>query len=161
MEDGLPQRQGNSLESTAAVAGYGPTARLSWKLRWLSLFAGVGVLALLVTAGNLQPARSGLGTHQQLGLPPCSSIVLFGVRCPSCGMTTSWAHFLRGQLVQALAANAGGVVLALIALAYIPASCYFFISGWSSRNGWFSLSLAISLLAAMAIAITQWLLGLL
>jgi hypothetical protein len=132
------------------------TYPLSKPTRALTLLAGIGTLALLTTARILEPASDGLGTHQQLGLPPCTSIYLFGVRCPSCGMTTAWALTTRGLWIEALQVNAGGFLLALIALAYLPASCYFFLSGRSSRGGWFSLSLAISLMVALAVATLQW-----
>ena len=55
----------------------------------------IGLLLPLGAAVRLQPAREGLGTHQQLGLPPCTFRVLFDRPCPSCGMSTSWAHLVR------------------------------------------------------------------
>ncbi len=137
------------------------TIRYNQLQRWLLLASATCVLALLVTAACLRPSASGLGTHQQLGLPPCTSIVLWGVRCPSCGMTTSWALLLRGQAMAAVQANIGGTFLALIALAYVPISCYFSILGRSSRRGWFSSALAVGLLGSLACAMTQWLFGLL
>ncbi len=130
--------------------------RLSRSLRILNLLAAVAVLAMLFTARWLQPNARGLGTHQQLGLPPCTFVALYGFPCPSCGMTTSWSLFTRGQWTDAARANLGGLMLALIALAYLPASCYFFFSGRASRGGWFSLALAIGLILAMLIAVVQW-----
>lgn len=129
---------------------------LSKSNRALAAAAAVGVLALLITARCLEPSATGIGTHQQLGLPPCTSVVLFGVRCPSCGMTTSWALATRGRLLESMQINAGGFLLVLIAIAYLPASCYFLFKGKSSRGGWFSLALAIALISALAIAIIQW-----
>lgn len=81
---------------------------------WLAL-AGTALLVPLAVAVWLQPSPSGMGTHQQLGLPPCTFVTMFGIRCPSCGMTTSWSHFVRGQWMQALQANVGGCLLAMIA----------------------------------------------
>jgi hypothetical protein len=74
------------------------------------------LLALLVTARTLTPDARGHGTHQQLGLPPCTFYVIFQRPCPACGMTTSWAWLLRGELGRALAANAGGTLLAGLSL---------------------------------------------
>ncbi len=130
--------------------------RLSWPLRCLSLLIGVVVLGLLVTARCLEPAASGVGTHQQLGLPACSSIVLFNVNCPACGMTTSWAWLTRAEWGQAIKANAGGSLLALIAMAYLPASCYLFFVGRQSSHGWYTLLFGVGLLTALATAILQW-----
>ncbi len=75
-----------------------------------------GLATLLLVARVLTPAVAGLGTHQQLGLPPCSMRVLFGMRCPACGMTTSWSYWTRGQWSAAAQANVGGWCLALLAL---------------------------------------------
>ena len=73
--------------------------------------------------------RKALGTHQQLGLPPCSARVIFGVRCPACGMTTSWAHFTRGQWLASPRVNLGGFLLAFYAVAFAAASL------WSAKQG--------------------------
>jgi hypothetical protein len=77
----------------------------------------VGVFALAAWLNPYdelgRPRR--LETHRQLGLPAC-----IGVPCPSCGMTTSFAFLVRGNLVQSLRANAVGTLLALLGLAAIP-----------------------------------------
>lgn len=98
-----------------------PTPRL---LRWYErLFMGVVgfVLAgLLATAAWLAPSSRGLGTHQQLGLPPCTLVMLYGTRCPSCGMTTSWSHLMKGNVVASVQANSAGFLLGLLALGASP-----------------------------------------
>ena len=54
--------------------------------------AGVAGMALvLFLAWWLSPDPRGYGTHEQLGLPPCSAELLFGLPCPFCGMTTSFS----------------------------------------------------------------------
>ncbi len=73
-------------------------------------------ITALAVAGRLEPDSRGLGTHQQLGLPPCSMRALLGIRCPSCGMTTSWAYFTRGQWQRSFQTNAGGFLLAFYAI---------------------------------------------
>ena len=78
----------------------------------LMLAAALVVATPLVIAARLSPDPSGLGTHQQLGLPPCTTRLLWGVRCPGCGMTTAWAHFVRGELAASLRANVAGTLLA-------------------------------------------------
>lgn len=78
---------------------------------------GIGLASLLVLAWRLEPDTRGLGTHQQLGLPACTIRVLFGIRCPACGMTTSWSHAVRGEWPSALACNVVGAALAAAAMA--------------------------------------------
>ncbi|MCR4410847.1 MAG: DUF2752 domain-containing protein [Thermoguttaceae bacterium] len=84
--------------------------------RWAALL-GVGLLVPLVVARLLEPDPRGRGTHEQLGLPPCSSVALLGVPCPTCGMTTAWAHSVRGHMVEAFRASAAGTLLAALDLA--------------------------------------------
>jgi hypothetical protein len=88
---------------------------VGWQ-RVLLIFTGCVLVSLLITAACLPPSANGMGTHQQLGLPPCSMVMFFDMRCPACGMTTSWAHLMRGQIVQSAHANTGGLMLALFAL---------------------------------------------
>lgn len=126
------------------------------RLRWFAAITGIATLALLITATQLTPDPNGMGTHQQLGLPPCSSVALFDVPCPACGMTTSWSLVVRARVVEAIEANAGGVILALIAMAYLPLSCYFFLSGRSSRRGWFSWAMAGGIAMGLLTATIQW-----
>jgi len=65
-----------------------------------------------------QPRR--LGTHRQIGLLPCTFREWTSKPCPSCGMTTSFALLVRGDLLNSLRANAVGTLLALTCLAAIP-----------------------------------------
>lgn len=96
----------------------------------LCLLGIVVPLALLGTAVALRPDPRGLGTHEGLGLPPCGYLELTGRPCVSCGMTTSFAHTVRGQLPSALRANAVGTALALLCMVS-PAWC---IRSWRLRR---------------------------
>lgn len=70
-------------------------------------------LAITVVGIFLRPDSSGHGTHQQLGLPPCPSVLLFDKPCPGCGLTTSWTATIHGNFVQAFAAHPLGPILYL------------------------------------------------
>jgi hypothetical protein len=74
-------------------------------------FALMG-LAVLGVAARMTPSRDHLGTHRQLGLPPCSFAAMTGYPCPTCGMTTAYACLVRGQLIEAVRASIFGTVLA-------------------------------------------------
>ena len=49
-------------------------------------------------------------THRQLGLPPCTFKEMTGLPCPSCGMTSSFALLVRGDVMNSLRANAVGTL---------------------------------------------------
>lgn len=91
----------------------------SWMTRLLGGMLVIAMSIPLWVANRLTPSPSGLGTHHQLGLPPCSMRVLWSMRCPACGMTTSWSHITRGNLIAAWQANAGGVLLAFLAFGLV------------------------------------------
>lgn len=74
-------------------------------------------LGLLGLAASLKPALDGVGTHQQLGLPPCGWMIASGKPCPTCGMTTAFAHAARGDLAASFITQPFGSVLAVIVAA--------------------------------------------
>jgi hypothetical protein len=76
---------------------------------------GLVLWGLLIVAAMLKPDPSGLGTHRQLGLPPCSFAMLFGIRCPTCGMTTAWSNVMHGRPDAAVRASVSGTILAVVA----------------------------------------------
>jgi hypothetical protein len=59
-------------------------------------------------------------THRQLGLPPCTFKDMTGLPCPSCGMTSSFALLVHGDVMNSLRANAVGTLLALLWAGSIP-----------------------------------------
>jgi len=93
---------------------------LSGPVRATAAGLGLGACALLALAVWLPPDARGLGTHQQLGLPPCSFRALFGLPCPTCGMTTAWSCLVRGQVAAACRANLGGAALGATAILAVP-----------------------------------------
>ncbi|TWT56164.1 hypothetical protein CA85_45060 [Allorhodopirellula solitaria] len=124
-------------------------------LRWAAAILALVLFTLLAMARSLSPAAAGLGTHQQLGLPPCSMRVLFGLRCPACGMTTSWSHWTRGQWWPAAQANVGGVCLAFVALAVALVACRVV---WTGRlpSSRILTGLGWSIVATGAVTLVDW-----
>lgn len=92
----------------------GRMGRVLLGLWCLFLVAGFSLAAMLA------PDPRGFGTHQRLGLPPCTIRTLYGVRCPTCGMTTSFANFVRGRFVDSFRANFAGFCLACVCAAQVP-----------------------------------------
>ena len=94
-------------------------------VRGMLLGVAIGLTAVFAVAFWLNPYQSDgsprrMATHQQLGLPPCTFFSVTGLPCPSCGMTTSFALLVRGDVPNSLRANAVGTLLALFCLALIP-----------------------------------------
>lgn len=123
---------------------------------------GLATLLLLVTptlfgiAALLTPNPNGVGTHQQLGLPPCSFLKITGIICPHCGLTTSFALLARGRVIDALAANPAGPALAAILLAASPWLLFSLIrKRWLASTDPASLLLKITL-AWFLLTLLQW-----
>jgi len=107
------------------------------------------LLWLVVTAASLwlTPNPSGHGTHTELGLPPCPSVALFGLLCPGCGLTTSFAALTHGQIGLAFEAHPFGPILyALFTLTAI--ACLF---GWWKGRRFDTQSRAANLAIAMLV----------
>jgi hypothetical protein len=68
-------------------------------------------LGVVVTGSIVAPDRHGHGTHRQLGLPPCPSVLVFDRPCPGCGLTTSWTALLHGDFTLAFRAHPLGPIL--------------------------------------------------
>ncbi len=116
----------------------------------------LALFGLLAVGTWLSPSPEGMGTHQQLGLPPCTMLFLFGIRCPGCGMTTSWAYMLEGQLVKSFQTNSAGALLCLLALWAAPITAWLAYRGKPTRTGWFSRYSAYGLLIALSVAVVDW-----
>lgn len=93
--------------------------RVHTRMFWAS--AALCPAAVLTLARVLEPDVRGIGTHTQLGLPPCAFLTLTQRPCPACGLTTAFAHMARGHLLAACHANAVGLPLFLCALVAVPA----------------------------------------
>jgi hypothetical protein len=77
---------------------------------WLTV-AAFGAVLIVAISLFLKPDPRGFGTHESLGLPPCGLMVLTHVPCPSCGMTTSFAHSARLEVRSAFRAHPMGPIL--------------------------------------------------
>jgi len=98
-----------------------PPLRLSLVERLIAALTATVGAGVFITAAFLHPYdETGLplshGTHRQLGLPACTLLSATGVPCVSCGMTTSVALAIRGDLASAANANWAGMVLTLLGL---------------------------------------------
>lgn len=86
-------------------------------------------LSVLVVAACLTPSPTGEGTHTQLGLAPCHWASLLGRPCPTCGMTTAFAHAADARFIEGFLAQPLGLVLALVTAAGFWASLHVAATG--------------------------------
>lgn len=81
--------------------------------------------AVFAAAAWIHPYDEGgaprsMATHTQLGLPECTMVAATGKPCPACGMTTSFALLVHGDVWNSLKANWVGTLLALFWMTLIP-----------------------------------------
>src|SRR5438477_2576639 len=95
-------------------------------------------------------------THRGLGLPACTFYETTKLPCPSCGMTTSFALLIRGDLWHSVQANFVGTLLGAFCLFLIP---------WSLASIWrqrllfvrsFETMMTILVASFMALMLVRW-----
>ena len=102
---------------------------LTWGGRLFALAISLVVLSVLVTGLVLKPSPTGMGTHRQMGYHACTFLKTTNLPCPSCGMTTSFSWFARGNWLASLYVQPGGFLLALACGAIFWAGLYAFMTG--------------------------------
>lgn len=126
--------------------------------RWALVLCGVALSAGFLLAAALEPDSRGYGTHQRLGLPECSFQMLFARPCPGCGMTTSFAYFVRGQWRQSLGANPAGWLLAITCAGLIPWCWWSAYRGclWLVSDPWKTSALLMGTWGVVTLACWLW-----
>jgi hypothetical protein len=88
--------------------------RLGWLTRGVLVVAAMLLTGVLGLSRVLTPDPRGYGTHTQLGLRPCTFAAMTGRLCPTCGMTTAYAWFVRGRIDRSWRANPAGCLFAAL-----------------------------------------------
>jgi hypothetical protein len=124
---------------------------------WILLgVAGAAVVAFLVLGLLVTPAAEGYGTHEKLGLPPCTSMALFGVPCPGCGVTTSVALASRGRLAESFLTQPFGLLVALLGVVSIPWALWGHLTGRDLYTDFLRLASKPVLVALALIVVAAW-----
>lgn len=119
MRDALDELRGTIDEPLGASMGH----------RAVALGVAIVCGALLGLAAWLTPDISGVGTHTQLNFAPCLWTEHVGIPCPTCGMTTAFAHAAEGRIDRAFLAQPMGAILAVITAMTFWISLYIAITG--------------------------------
>lgn len=114
--------------------------------------------AVFLLAWILNPDVSGKGTHRQLGLPECLLWRATGVRCPTCGMTTAFANFVRGQWSAAWQANSAGFLLASGLVFCWPVLALSLTGRCAAANAWLNRQLPLLIILWSVVAVLRWVL---
>ena len=132
--------------------------RTAWYVRSSLLMIAGLLIAVFVVATQVRPYEDDgtpkrMASHTSLGLPACNFQVWTKMPCPSCGMTTSFAMLVRGDIWNSIRANFVGTGLAVFCLVLIPWSIasafrgqYYFIR---STEGPLAISVGVFTIAMM------------
>jgi len=139
----------------------GPQVRESpvaanWRGRAWAAGVAAAALGVLLVAAWLQPAGSGVGTHEQLGLPPCGWYQRTGMPCLTCGVTTAMAWAADGHLGRAFVVQPAGAVLALGLAVTVLLAGYAAVRGADLSGLVRGLVRGRVLLAALILVIGAW-----
>lgn len=120
--------------------------------------AGVAMACLgaLVIAATLTPSPTGVETHLALGFDRCGYLTRSGLPCPTCGMTTSFAYFVRGDLARSAVAQPMGALLAFAATMTVWAGAYVAVSGRPAHRLLRLVPPRYYVLPLMALAVAAW-----
>ena len=124
--------------------------------RVVSALVFAACAAVLGVAWVLAPDPRGLGTHEQLGLPPCGFMLQTGLPCVTCGMTTSFSHAAHGDLLGAVRAQPAGAVLAVLVAAAMIVSGYAVVTGVDVRPVWNWAFRPVPMLGLGALMLGAW-----
>jgi len=124
--------------------------------RLVSLAVALAALAVLVIAVKLPPSPTGEGTHTGIGLQRCDFLATTGLPCPTCGMTTSFAWFVRANWVASFYVQPMGFALALATGALFWAALYMTLTGSPLHRLTRQLPMTYVVVAVMAFGIAAW-----
>jgi hypothetical protein len=124
--------------------------------RVVAMTVAVGAAAVLGLAAFLTPAAEGLGTHEQLSLPGCGWVTVADLPCPTCGMTTSFAHAADGNLLASARTQPLGFVLALATAMAFLLGIYVVITGSTVHRALGRMLTARFVWAVGAFALMSW-----
>jgi len=121
--------------------------------RLVALVVVIACGTVLGFAFWLTPSVSGMGTHTQLGLPPCSWIVTMDLPCPTCGYTTAFCNVAHGNFLSAFESQPFGALAGFATAVFFLGGLVVLVTGaplggvlcrfWTMRVTWIVLGMMI------------------
>lgn len=119
MQPEQPDTNGEEVPTVQPVRPRREPPAMARAVRAALLAVAGSLVAVFAAAAYIHPYSADgtprtSATHTQLGMPPCNFKVLTGKGCPSCGMTTSFALLVHGDVMASLRANWVGTTICVI-----------------------------------------------
>ncbi|MGQ9732229.1 MAG: DUF2752 domain-containing protein [Candidatus Zipacnadales bacterium] len=123
-----------------------------------AVFAALFIGAALIPRW-LTPDARGYGTHEQLFLPKCMFHEITTLPCPTCGLTTSFAHLTHGHLAMAFRTHPAGPLIYVMMVVGGVYCLVWALTGWHPLHK--RLHFVLRPVFLLAIFAILWLLALL
>lgn len=147
-------RPPGTIYDVAATPFHGPTA--SGLHRVIAFGIAGAAISVLLVALSIQPNQRGISTHAQLGLAPCQFEARTGMPCMTCGMTTSFAWFVRGNLLASLYVQPMGTIMALLTVMAVWTGGYVAFTGRPLHRLLFAVPLRYTVVPLILWGIVAW-----
>lgn len=135
----------------------GPMARVGVRARGVWGLASIAGVCVLFIAARLTPDARGYGTHERItGTWPCGFVLTTGLPCPTCGMTTAFAHMMHGRPVTAFVTQPAGAAMCLATIVMTALGTYIAATGRGPRVDWERLGPVRLMLGLGGLLIGGW-----
>jgi hypothetical protein len=124
--------------------------------RFLTALVTAGCWAVLGIAVTLTPSPTGFGTHEQFHMGACGMLLRTGYPCITCGMTTAFAHLVRGHLWQAFLTQPAGFALGLLTVVAGVVGLAGVLTGRIITINWYRVNPLHVVWAAVAVLFGGW-----
>ncbi len=135
--------------------------RSPWLDRAIAIAIAGAAVAVTVMLLRVEPDPRGHGTHEALGMSPCSWPRTHGMPCPTCGATTAACLLVHGRPFAAIATQPFGAAIAAFGLWLGGIALYCLLRGRSFLDVYVQLPrtkllLGFTVLGLLAWAYTCW-----
>lgn len=130
--------------------------RSSSSERLTQVSVALGLWGVVLVSALLVPSADGLGTHEQLGMQPCTFYQATGRPCPGCGLTTAFSLMAHGRVIEAAVVQPFGALLFTLAAAGAMGASALAVAGRSWMPVLYSEKLPLVLYGLIFIWLASW-----